>query len=165
MFEFVCGIDDADDDEFVTADYKSLRDADGCQRRSPLGGSSESRPKHVAMMSTPTTIILIISSTSSFLHTSATPTPTSGIPVCTESGETPPPADDGRRAEIQSYHKSSLDMSEVELVALEDRVRTVGRTGSSPCTTCSPFAPANAYISYTASSMSLSRYLSFDSYS
>ena len=165
MFKFVCGIDDADDDEFVTADFKSLRDADGCQRRSPLGGNSESRQKHVAIMSTPTTIILILSSTSSFLHTSATPTATSGSPVCTESGKTPPPADDGRRAETQSFHKSSLDMSEVALVALEDRVRQGGRTGSSPCTSCSPFAHADAYISYTTSSMSLSRSLSLSSYS
>ena len=29
MFELVLGIDDAEDDEFVTADYRSLRDVDG----------------------------------------------------------------------------------------------------------------------------------------
>ena len=35
MFEFVCGIDDAEDDEFATADYRSLQDLDGWQRRDP----------------------------------------------------------------------------------------------------------------------------------
>ena len=29
MFEFVCRIDDAEDDEFVTADYTCLRYVDG----------------------------------------------------------------------------------------------------------------------------------------
>ena len=52
-------------------------------------------------------------------------------------------------------------MSEAELVALEDRVRQEGRTGSSSGTSRSPLAPANTSISYTASSMSLSRSLIF----
>ena len=57
MFEFVCGIDDEEDDEFVTADYESLRDVDGWQRRDPWGSSSESRPKHVVIASTPITTV------------------------------------------------------------------------------------------------------------
>ena len=49
IFELVCGIDDAEDDEFVTWEYKSLRDVDGWQHRDPWGGSSESRPKRVSV--------------------------------------------------------------------------------------------------------------------
>ena len=45
MFEFVCGVGDAEDDEFVTADYKGLRDVDGWQRRDPWGGSSTTMPR------------------------------------------------------------------------------------------------------------------------
>ena len=45
LFNFVCAIDDAEDDEFVPEEYKGLRDVDGWQRRDPWGGSSEIEPK------------------------------------------------------------------------------------------------------------------------
>ena len=60
----------------------------------------------------------------------------SGIPVVTESGEAPPPADDGRRAETQSYPKSSFSMSESELAILKDRVRQVGGTSHKQFSAC-----------------------------
>ena len=56
MFDFVCEIDDTEDDEFVTTDYKGLRDVDGRQRRDPWGGSSTSVPKRVSMTIAPTHI-------------------------------------------------------------------------------------------------------------
>ena len=64
----------------------------------------------------------------------------------------PPPADDGRLAETQSQFKSSLDMSEAELVELEDRLRQAGCTGSSPFESRSPFVPTNTSISWMTSS-------------
>ena len=48
MFEFVFGVDgvsDTEEDEFVTAEYKGLRDIDGWQRRDPWGGSSTTMPR------------------------------------------------------------------------------------------------------------------------
>ena len=48
MFEFVFGVDgvsDTEEDEFVTSEYKSLRDVDGWQRRDPWGGSSTTMPR------------------------------------------------------------------------------------------------------------------------
>ena len=65
--ELVCGIDDAEDDEFVTADYRGLWDVDGWQRRDLWEGNPASIPKRVSMTSAPTHIISTISSTSS-LH-------------------------------------------------------------------------------------------------
>ena len=59
MFEFVLGIegiDDTEDDEFVTTDYKGLRDVDGWQRRDPWGSSSASVPERVSMTIAPTHI-------------------------------------------------------------------------------------------------------------
>ena len=105
MFELVCGIDDAEDDEFVTSEYKSLRDVFGWQRCDPRGGSSASRPNRVSVTSAPTHIISTISPTSSFPYTSAIPTATSGASLFSESGEAPPLADGGRLAETQSLFK------------------------------------------------------------
>ena len=96
------GIDDAEDDEFVTSDYKSLRDVDGWQRCDPWGGSSASRPKRVSMTSAPTHMIFIILPTFSSPYTSAIPTAASGASVFSESREAPPSADNGRLAETQS---------------------------------------------------------------
>ena len=142
------GIDDTKDDEFITADYEGLRDLDGWQRRDPWEGSSASVPKRVSMTIVPTHIKSIISSTYSSPYSSAIPA-TSGASVFSKSREAPPPADDGRLAETQSQYKSSLDMSEAELVELEDRARQAGCTGSSPFESRSPFAPTNISISYT----------------
>ena len=86
MFDFVCRIDDAEGDEFATADYKSLRVVDGWQRRDPWGGSSESRPKRFSVTSTPTHIIPTLSSTSSSLYTSAMLRPHQGLQYSMSSG-------------------------------------------------------------------------------
>ena len=86
MFELVCGIDDVDDDEIVTSEYKSLRDVDGWQRRDPWGGSSASRPNRVSMTNAPTHIISTIFPTSSSPYTSAVPTATSGASVFLSPG-------------------------------------------------------------------------------
>ena len=119
-------------------------------------------------MSTPITIIPTLSSASSSLHTSATPTALSRISAFTESGEAFPSADDGRRAKTQSYPKSSFSMSESDLAILEDRVRQEGGTSASPFTSRYPntfISPANTSISQTVSSMSHSRSLMLHSYS
>ena len=48
MSEFVFGVDgvsDTKEDEFLTSEYKGLRDIDGWQRRDPWGGSSAVMPR------------------------------------------------------------------------------------------------------------------------
>ena len=103
-----------------------------------------------------------ISITPTFIHTptsfsivSFTPvytpssTGSSKSSALTESGKVPPSIDEPGIGETQ---RSIFNMTEEEIVALEERARNVGGTGKSPFAHRSPFASATSSLSPHTSS-------------
>ena len=109
--EQVFGVDEDPlvDDEFLTSEYKGLRDIDGWQRKDPWGGSSTTMRRPPTCTISPTCI-----STLSSLYTSRTQAPVA--PTCsfthvfTESEQGAIQLADDGRAETQSRSKSALDI-------------------------------------------------------
>ena len=81
-------------------------------------------------------------STFSIVSSAQTYTPiytgSSKAPALTEVGKVPPSIDDARQA--GETQRSVFDMTEEEIVALEERARKVGGTGESPFAYRSPFS-------------------------
>ena len=127
--DFDCGIDalSVSEDDPVTAEYRGLRDVDGWQRRDPWGGCADDVPKRVNILSTPT----FISTLASFSIASSTPVYTprltglSKTSALTESGKVPPSTDEPGVGETQRFPESVLNMTEEDIVVLEERARKV----------------------------------------
>ena len=140
--EYVCGIDAESDDDRVGAEYRGLRDVDGWQRKDPWGGSAGDAPRRPDEVSTRGTLRNTYSSTSTLtsptriLSSTIRTSSSTGLSE-TESGKAPPSTDEPGRGETQ---KSILDMSESEIIELEDRARQKGGTGESPFAHRFPFS-------------------------
>ena len=160
--EFVCGVESASDseDDLVTSEYQGLRDVDGWQRKHPRGGSAEARPKRANSSST-LTFISTLTSTFTFSYTLIYTPSSAGLSktsALTESGKVPPSTDEPGESETLSFPTTVLDMTEADIVALEERVRKVGGTNESPFAKRSPFESAisslSPYTSFTFQSIS-----------